>query len=64
MNPAVAGYPHDLDTSEFKEFEFASERPGPELPEAKVPPVEPLGQFVEVTGSQRLQVHERLLLPH
>ena len=42
----------------------APERAAAELPEAKVPAVEPLGQLVGVTDSQRLQEHERFLLPH
>ena len=58
MNPAVAGCPKDLDPSELKELEFAPERPAAELPEAKIPPRERLGQLVEVTGAQRLQKHE------
>ena len=58
MKPAVAGYPHDLDASELKELELALERPATDLPEAMIPAVEPLGQFVEVTGAQRLQEHE------
>jgi hypothetical protein len=58
MKPAVAGYPHDLDPAELKFLEFASERPAADLPEAMIPAVEPLGQFVEVTGAQRLQEHE------
>ena len=54
----------DLDPSELKELELALERPAAELPEAKFPPAESLGQLVGVTGAQRLQEHERLLLPH
>jgi hypothetical protein len=46
----------------LKELELAPERPAAELPEAKVPAAEPLGQLVGVTGAQRLQEHERLRL--
>jgi hypothetical protein len=52
-----------LDRPELEELEFAPERPAADLLEAKVPPAEPLGQLVGVTGAQRLQEHERLLLP-
>src|SRR5262249_20371064 len=63
MKPPVAGCANDLGPSELKELEFAPERPAAELPEAKFPPAEPLGQLVGGTGPQRLQEHERLLLP-
>src|SRR5262249_984647 len=58
MKRPGAGYREEVDRSEVKELEFAPERPAAELPEAKVPPAEPLGQLVEVTGPQRLQEHE------
>jgi hypothetical protein len=54
MKPPVAGYPQDLDPSELKFLEFAPERPAADLPEVMIPEVEPLGQFVEVAGAQRL----------
>ena len=63
MKPPVAGCANDLDSSELEELEFAPERPAAELPETKLPGAEPLGQLVGVTDSQRLQEHERLLLP-
>jgi hypothetical protein len=53
----------DLDSSELKDLEFALERPAADLSEAKFAATEPLGQFVGVTGPQRLQGHERLRLP-
>jgi hypothetical protein len=37
--------------------------PPPSCRKAKFPLAEPLGQLVGVTGPQRLQEHERLLLP-
>jgi hypothetical protein len=55
----VAGRAKNLNPSELKDLEFAPERPAAKLPEAKVPPAEPLGQPVGVTGPQRLQGHER-----
>jgi hypothetical protein len=58
MEPPVAECAKDLDPIELKELEFAPERPTADLPEAKIPPAEPLGQLVGVTGSQRLQEHE------
>jgi hypothetical protein len=58
MEPPVAECAEDLGPSELKELEFAPERPAADLPEAKFPPAEPLGQLVGVTGSQRLQEHE------
>jgi hypothetical protein len=58
MKPPVAGYPQDLDPSDLKELEFAPERPAADLPQAMIPAVEPLGQFVEVMGAQRPQEHE------
>src|SRR5215467_14025135 len=64
LKPPVAGCADDLGPSELKDLEFAPERPAAELPEAKFPPAEPLGQLVGVTNLQRLQGHERLLLPH
>src|SRR5262249_49457172 len=60
LKPPVAGGVKDLDRSELKELEFAPERPAGELPEAKLPPAEPRGQLVGVTGAQRLQRHTRL----
>jgi hypothetical protein len=63
LKPPVAGRVNDLDPSELQELEFAPERPAAELPEAKLPAAEPLGQLVGVTGARRLQQHERLLLP-
>ena len=59
LKPPVAGGAKDLGRSELKELEFAPERPAAELPDAQVPAAEPLGQLVGVTGSQRLQEHER-----
>src|SRR5262249_34507189 len=63
LKPAVARGAKDLGPSELKELEFALERPAAELPDAQVPLAEPLGQFLGVTGPQRLQGHERLLWP-
>jgi hypothetical protein len=63
LEPPVAGGAEDLGPSELEELEFAPERPAAELAEAQLPPAEPLGQLVGVTGSQRLQGHERLLSP-
>src|SRR5262249_61767467 len=63
LKPPISGCANDLGPSELKELEFAPERPAAELPETKFPPVESLGQLVGVTDPQRLQEHERLLLP-
>jgi hypothetical protein len=63
LEPPVAGCVNDLDPSELKGLEFAPERPVAELPQAKFPPAEPLGWLVGGTGAQRLQEHERVLLP-
>ena len=58
MKPSVGRCTKDLDPSELKELEFAPERPAAELPEAKFPAAEPLGQLVGIAGAQRLQKHE------
>ena len=63
LESPVAGCAKDLGPSELKELELAPERPAAELPEAKFPAAEPCGQLVGVTGPQRLQEHERLLMP-
>jgi hypothetical protein len=57
VNPPVDDSPKDLNPSQLEELEVTPERPAAELPETKVPPVERLGQLVEVTGAQRLHKH-------
>jgi hypothetical protein len=58
VNHPVEGSPEDLNPPQLEELELTPERPTAELPETKVPPGKRLGQFVEVTGAQRLQKHE------
>src|SRR5262245_35065641 len=54
----VDGSPEDLNPSQLEELELTPERPAAELPETKVPAGKRCGQFVKVTGAQRLQEHE------
>jgi hypothetical protein len=58
VNHPVDGNPEDLKPSPLEELEVTPERPAAELPETKVPLGKRSGQFVEVTGAQRLQEHE------
>ena len=58
MNHTVNGSPEDLNPSQLEELELTPERPAAELPGTKVPPGKRSGQFVEVTGAQRLQEDE------
>jgi hypothetical protein len=58
VNHAIDVNPEDLNPSQLQELELTPERPAAELPETKVPPGKCSGQFVEVSGAQRLQEHE------
>jgi hypothetical protein len=58
VNHPVDGNPEDLNPPQLEELELTLEGSAAELPETKVPPWERSGQFVEVTGAQRLQEHE------
>jgi hypothetical protein len=57
-NHPVDSSPEDLNPLQLEELKATPERPVAKLPETKVPPGKRFGQFVEVTGPERLQKHE------
>jgi hypothetical protein len=58
VNRTVDAKLKDLNASLLEEMELTSEWSTAELAATKIPLWERLGQFVEVTGAQRLQEHE------
>jgi hypothetical protein len=58
VNHAVDAKLKDLNPSQLEELDLAPEWSAAELPETKIPLRERLSEFVEVTGSQRLEEHE------